>query len=197
MDYAAYEEILTDQMMGVGVVIGLIVFILVLVLFFRIRYIYKKNKKTARWNLKRKLRLSDYCCIVLMCFSLFLGVKYISEYNYDVQNQAYIVWNGDFVIEHYGKSSFLYIPDEDGLRLEGGRSLFDGEYTGQVIYGEKSKIVLEIHVDEDDGKLQNDPGLLDGIIRCFLTRDQIANRMEHEYENSQLRGLCGICSCGK
>ena len=107
MNYAVYEEILTRRMITFGVLFGAATLVFALIVFCKIMYIRKKNKETGRWNIKRKLGFSGFFGIAMMCVSLGLGTKYTLECHYDIQNQAYIVWNGDFVMEHTGKSFFL------------------------------------------------------------------------------------------
>ena len=107
------------------------------------------HEKTSKDTLENKfLHYFTYVlCIGGLIGSIILSVNTVSKCSYDVKHHAYIVWEGDFVVcqDGPGKSRW-YLPDEEGIKLEGD-DLSDGKYTGQIIYGEKSKVVLDFCVE--------------------------------------------------
>ena len=143
MNFPLYEDVLTYRMVFSGVAFGLCICFLLIILLFQTKDIWSKKRQ----HTNRRLRLRDYFCILLIIFSLVLGSKYVFECHYDMQNKAYLVWEGNFTIVKSGKSWFCYIPDRDGIRLDVIDSLPEGSFTGRVVYGEKSKVLLECHID--------------------------------------------------
>ena len=145
MNFSQYEDVLTYRMIFSGVAFGVCICFFLIILLFQTKDMWSKKKR----HTNRRLRLRDYFCIGMIVFSLFLGSKYTFECHYDIQNKAYHVWVGDFTIVNYGKAWFCYIPDTDGIRLEVVDSLPEGNYTGRVIYSEKSRMLLECYIDEE------------------------------------------------
>ena len=148
MNYSAYEQELTRLMIVYAVEFGALVIALALIFWRRTRKIWK-SEETGAQNQKQKMRFGDYLCLILMVSSLMLGLNTIWKYRYDIQNQAYIVWDGSFTVEDAGRESYWYLPDRSGVELQGDISLPEGSYNGMVTYGEKTKVVLDYSVDDN------------------------------------------------
>ena len=145
MNLSLYQNVLTYRMIFLGIGFGLSTCFLLIILLFQTKDMWSKKRR----HTNKRLKLRDYFCIVLIIISLILGSKCVLEHCYDIQNNAYLVWEGDFTIVKYGKSWFCYIPDQSGIRLEVVDSLPEGNYTGRVVYSEKSKVLLECHIDSE------------------------------------------------
>ncbi len=145
MNIPLYEDVLTYRMIFCGVAFGVCTCVFLIILLFQTKDMWSRKMR----HTKQRFRISDYFCIGMIALCLFWGSKYTLECHYDIENKAYHVWVGDFTIVRDGKSWFCYIPDEDGFRLEIVDSLPEGNHTGRVVYSEKSRILLECHIDEE------------------------------------------------
>lgn len=148
MNYSAYEQELTRLMIVYAVEFGALVIALALIFWRRTRKIWK-SEETGAQNQKQKMRFGDYLCLILMVSSLMLGLNTIWKYQHDIQNQAYIAWEGTFTVEDGGRVSYWYLPDKSGVELQGDTALPEGRYNGTVIYGEKTKIVLDYFANDN------------------------------------------------
>ena len=80
-----------------------------------------------------------------MSVVLYLGTLYAA--NYDIQNRAYITYEGELEIVNIKKSdeANVFIYNGRKIRLEKYNCNFEnGVYTGRVVYSEKTKIAFEI-----------------------------------------------------
>lgn len=143
LDYLAYEKIIMNQLYGLWILSSICLLASVICIIYCVFKI--RNEKEVLWFI-----------IGIVCLGVFIGniILIRNATNaalYDIENKAYIVWEGDFVVDSYKSSgnSILCIPDEKGIKLEmDAYTLRGGKYSGKVIYGEKTKYVLEIQVDE-------------------------------------------------
>ena len=147
MDYAIYENTLSKRILTIGVLSA--IFAVAFMVIFLVQVIKRRKKeKMNKWAKKYKLMFGELICLAMTIFCLAIGGKYVLPYSYDLHNKAYLKWEGDFTIVHHGKNhSFVYIPDENGIKLDGGRSLPEGMYSGMIVYGQHSRIVLEYCID--------------------------------------------------
>ncbi len=145
MDLALYENIIMKRL-AYFVTIGILVICLAV---FAMIYVIKKMRQQDKALFFALIIL----CIALIIGSIILIGKVLFESIYDVSNQAYVVWDGEFIVgtdvENRSGTCSLYLPDENGIKLEtDAYELKSGKYIGQVIYGEKTKIVLEIKTED-------------------------------------------------
>lgn len=144
MDYSLFEKIIMKQACCF-VIIGAILLIASL---FAIYYIFKK----MRCDKPMLYTLLSLCVIVIVGDCILCGnVVYSSLY--DIKNQAYIVYDGVFSIGKYVEDDWncsLILNDEKKTKLEIDAYILEsGEYTGKVVYGEKTKIVFDIERQGD------------------------------------------------
>lgn len=147
MDYTQYEEVLTHHMLVFGIDFAVIACILVITLFVRTKDLWQRKKDSSESTEKRKLQFRDYACVLLLFVSVFLCAKHIWKCNYDIQNKAYIVWSGEFTVINSGRSCYIYLPNENGVQVEVFDMYEDGVYNGTVVYGEKTKVVVDCTVE--------------------------------------------------
>lgn len=141
MNYSVFEKILTNRVIGYGF-ISTIAFLVGLI---GVIYSFKNMREE-----KVEFYTVNFLCIGLIIGSFVFFNACASELMYDIKNQAYIVWNGEFTVDKHQSSGdvFIYIPDENGIKLESGDWPEAGKHTGTVIYGEKSKVVLDIKIND-------------------------------------------------
>lgn len=148
MDYVQYEELLRPRMLLLGWIFGILAVGLAVIFLCATIKLLRKPK---RW--RRKMDIFDFIPLALCLFSLIMGSVTVSQYNYDIKNQAYIVYEGKFTFMPTGSGDIIFIPDRSGVKLEiakgDWRLIDDGIYSGTVVYSERSKVVVDCIVDED------------------------------------------------
>ncbi len=81
---------------------------------------------------------------------LFLGkgVTLVYQTTYDVNHQAYIVYEGTFEVDNKKNADWLtFTHNGETLTLcWEGNDLSDGKYDGKILYGEKTGIILQVWV---------------------------------------------------
>lgn len=131
--FEAYDAILTRHCWTM-VLIGLFAILAIIAFYLWIR----------RTNDNKKER-TEFAIILGV---LLLGVLIFETYTicttaHDVQNDAYIVYEGTY---ETGKDAKVYITDADGKRKtlsDAFYSLPDGTHRGRIVYSEKTKIVVD------------------------------------------------------
>ena len=149
MDFSVYEAQLTRRMLLYGILCLILVGACVVVILWnyhmstgkRFNKLEALETRLTRWM----IYIVGICGIV---GSIVLGARITWECSYDIKNKAYTVWEGDITVRRDGPTkSWWYIPDECGVKLEGD-GLDEGKYTGKVIYGEKTKLVLDYTTED-------------------------------------------------
>lgn len=141
MDYYVFDKILAQRI----ITYALITVICWSGSLFGLFYNFKNMK-----NQKTMFCITNFLCVGLLVGSLIWSITSVSKLVYDIKNRAYIVWEGEFLVDYYTSSGnvSVFIPNEDGMMLETGDWPAAGKHLGTVIYSEKSKIVLDITIDE-------------------------------------------------
>ena len=151
MDFIAYETQLTRRVVLYGAFSALLAIMFIVCLFYVAHSPYfKADSDNPRDN--RETKVTKWTLYILglggVVGCLVLGISTAWKCTYDINNQAYIVWQGDFSVYQDGPTkSRWYLPDDNGIKLEGD-GLEEGQYTGRIVYSEKAKIVLDYTVDE-------------------------------------------------
>lgn len=130
--FEAYAAILTRHCWTM-VLIGLVAIAAIVAIYFWIRKTIGNKKECTEF--------------AIILGVLLLGVLIFETYTicttvHDVQNDAYIVYEGTY---ETGKDSKVYITDADGKRKtlsDAFYSLPDGTHRGRIVYSEKTKIVV-------------------------------------------------------
>ncbi|MBQ9084230.1 MAG: hypothetical protein IJY24_01100 [Clostridia bacterium] len=143
MDTAEYIGILEAErsfigIMG-GILLGLYILFVVLTLLGLTR---ARTGKEKLWHF-----------IIITLFAIIIGtmnVIGISDLSYDIENEAFIVYEGEFEFSHDYRDdysvSFTYSGADYSLSTD-DYFFEDGVYRGRVIFSERSKIVLEIIIE--------------------------------------------------
>lgn len=149
MDFSVYEAQLSKRMLLYGI---LCLIVLGVCLFIVLCNYHTSTGRRADRPSTFEDQFTNWFMYILaiggIIGSIVLGTTIIRECSYDIRNEAYIAWEGDIIVYRDGPSkSRWYIPNEDGIKLEGS-GLNEGTYTGKIVYAEKSKIVLDYIVEE-------------------------------------------------
>ena len=127
------EQVFIQRIISTVIVIAIIVAILVFV----------------RWALKDDKHFKlifTFCIAVAIVTTLVLGIS-LSKIILDIQNEDYITYHGEYIERGGGQKSLktVVVYDDQGkeirlLRTGAGET---GIYEGTVIYGRRSKIIVE------------------------------------------------------
>lgn len=150
MDFSVYEAQLTKRMLLFGISCALLAVVFIICLFFVWHSSFCKSKSNCpKEIIEAKLTQWILCifCVAGIIGCILLGGSTAWKCLYDINNQAYLVWEGNISVYQDGPTkSRWYLPDEGGIKLEGA-GLDEGKYTGTVVYSVKTKIVLEYCID--------------------------------------------------
>ena len=146
-DYSRYEEIIRRSSTLFLVLLTCLFILGAVGVFLSIKIKYSKDNGIK--DKKEASRVMLVISVIGVCMSvvLYLGTLYAA--NYDIQNQAYMTYEGELEIvnneKHDEANVFIYNHNGRKIRLEKYNCNFeDGTYTGRVIYSEKTKIAFEI-----------------------------------------------------
>ena len=131
--FEAYDAILTRHCWTM-VWIGLFAIMAFVALYFGMRKISDSKKERTG--------------LAVILGVLLLGVLIFETYTicttvHDVQNDAYVVYEGTY---ETGKDAKVYITDADGKRKtlsDAFYSLPDGTHRGRIVYSEKTEIIVD------------------------------------------------------
>jgi hypothetical protein len=136
-DFAAYDKLLTRSCM---MIVGICILIIAVI---SIAYPF----------VKKQYKASEQKLITLICILFILGAAIIGGHTAyktvsDVQNQSYIVHSGSFVSDKDGTGK-VYIVDSRGKKITlsvAAYTIPDGVHDGKIVYGEKTKIVVDYQI---------------------------------------------------
>lgn len=131
--FEAYDTILTRHCWTM-VLIGLVAIAAIIAIYFWIRKTIDNKKERTEF--------------AIILGVLLLGVLVYETYTIcttvqDIQNNSYVVYEGTY---ETGKDSHVYITDTSGKRKtldDSFYSLPEGTHRGRIVYGEKTKIVVD------------------------------------------------------
>jgi len=112
-------------------------------------------KKSSKDSQARADKISDrvilFTGIVLAILSVMLMIGTVYASNYDIKNQAYLVYEGEFEIVNTKSGANVFITPRKIIQLEwlewGNCDVDDGFYNGKILYSEKTRIVFEVDFD--------------------------------------------------
>ena len=146
-DFSQYEAIILKRA-TVFVVICVMLFIVCCV---GIVLVKKWAKDSQERDDKISYRILLVICLAFAVLSAGLVVGTIHAANYDIQNQAYVVYEGEFEVVNTKSGANVFITPRKIIQLEwlewGGCYVEDGFYNGKVLYSEKTRIVFEVEFD--------------------------------------------------
>lgn len=166
-----YAEILSlivqKELVELTIAIIIIFLIIAITWSSNIIYYHKKQKKNPRKfsskkYVKERRKVFWSCVALTVILSLICALQltgYLStsaEIKQDIENQSYIIFNGDYSITdvnllHYGFERWEKLEMEDGkYAYVYNDNIFDWlstdekEHKGKIVYGENSLVVVEL-----------------------------------------------------
>lgn len=147
MEFAIYDKILIKNVIGICIVCIILCIVSVIGIVYSVRKLDKIESIVCSVGLSLAI-------IGTVAFSAINIPKHI----YDINNNAYVVYAGEYDVVSSGKMDELVYIENGSVRLEikVGSGLGEGKHQGTIVYAERSKIVLDI-TDEtaktEDGSL--------------------------------------------
>lgn len=144
MDYSSFEKIIMKRACCFAIICSVVLIVSLLA----ICYIFKRIKGD-----KPMFFALLSLCVLTTVGSCVLGGNVVYSSAHDINNQAYIVYEGVFKVERdlevVSGTCTMIFHDKEKTSLEMDAYVLDpGEYTGKIIYGEKTKIVLDVQVTQ-------------------------------------------------
>ncbi len=135
-----YSELLKNQIWASVVAIALIL-ALSLILFIL-------NKKHSFDDLGKigKTAVHVFVIAIILLAGFYFSFRIINLHK-DIQEQAYITYQGDFEVSSF-KEGYVTLSGESGcLKLDGKIDLPGGQYFGTIVYAKNSKYILDWNVN--------------------------------------------------
>lgn len=84
----------------------------------------------------------------------YFTIKGTVDVHCDIKEESFISYQGDFIDLSGGQKELttIVIYDESGKKIKlitGNSGLYSGNYTGRVVYGRRSRVVVQIIPDSD------------------------------------------------
>ncbi|MBP3691742.1 MAG: hypothetical protein J6I80_00695 [Clostridia bacterium] len=138
MNYSIYDKVLLKYMLTFSIIAFICLTIAIVGVIFAFRYLDKEAKIVMTILLSIVLIIVFY-----FCFGKF------PKYIYDIKNDAYITYTGDFeVSDKYTKGSAVFVYIDNNTQLESYSGILPGNYTGTVIYAERSAIAFDVKIEK-------------------------------------------------
>lgn len=140
MSDSIYDKVLLKYMISFSIIAFIMVIIAIICVIYTFRHLDKDKEA--------KIVMSILSSIILIIAS-YICFDHFPKYFYDIKNNAYITYTGDFTVsDKYSKGSACWIYIDDDTKLESYSGLSSGNYTGTVIYAKRSAIAFEVEIDE-------------------------------------------------
>lgn len=137
MTFSAYDKVLLKYMFTFSIIAFILLIIVIVCVIFTFRHL----------DAEAKILMSVLLSIILIIIFYFC-FKNFPKYIYDIKNDAYITYTGDFEISNeYTKGSAVFIHIDNNTQLESYSGMSPGNYTGTVIYAEHSAIAFDIKIE--------------------------------------------------
>lgn len=141
MDFSMYDKILIRSVIGIFIVCIVLCIISIMGIIYVIHNLDK---------------ISVIICVILLS-GVIVGIIVFSaitipQYVYDIKNNAYITYSGEYNIVSNGRSDILIYIENNSIRLESNAGFDEGEYAGTIVYSERSKRAFDIQgIEKNDG----------------------------------------------
>ena len=146
MDYSRYDEIVRHKTNVFLVLLAMLFVVCVVGIVLAI--VWLKNPIDR----SKDERISDRIMLIVLSIAILLPLVMfpltVHARQYDIQNQAYLTYEGEFeVVQVKGNSSNVFIYNEKGRKIQltkNSCNLEEGIYMGSVVYSQKTKIAFEL-----------------------------------------------------
>ena len=139
MSHSIYDKVLLKYIFSFSIIAFILFIIAIVCVIYTFRHLDKEAKIVISILLSVFLIVVSYFCF-----------KNFPKYIYDIKNNTYITYTGDFTVSNkYTKGSAVFVYIDNYTQLESYSGISPGNYTGTVIYAKSSAIVLEVKFGEN------------------------------------------------
>jgi amino acid transporter len=141
-DFSQYEAVIKRNSTVTIVVFAMLLLISCIGIFLIKKYAKDAETKDDRISDRIILVLAIACAIMSVVF--IVNTAYAT--NYDIKNQAYIVYEGEFEIVRTKSGANVFLAPKNMFKwLEWANPYGeDGIHSGKIVYSEKTKIVFQL-----------------------------------------------------
>ena len=142
LNYEEYEKFLKNEAITYVIIMVVLIVALGALLIFMNKKFFDDMGKVG------KIIVNTFICVVLISTSIYVGIHTYNAVS-DINNKAYIVYEGEFEISSYREGYITIFDGEKEISLTNNfTSLSSGKYTGKLVYAKKSRILLECEASE-------------------------------------------------
>ena len=143
-DFSQYEAVIKRNS-TVTIVLCAVLLLISCIGIFLIKK-YAKDAETKDDRICNRIFLVLAIACVIMSVVFIVNTVYAT--NYDIKNQAYLVYEGEFEIVRTKSGANVFLAPKNMFKwLEWSNSYVeDGIYNGKIIYSEKTKIVFQLEI---------------------------------------------------
>ena len=145
-NYEQYEAVLKNR------AILYVVFVIITLIGIGLLIYFFNSKKEFFWKNMKKIEIvciNVFAAIVVSLVSIYT-IKYVCDTFYDISNQAYVIYEGEFVIDSSIEGYITIFDGEKKTVLVNNKTeLPSGTHNGTIIYAKKTEIILEVHTENN------------------------------------------------
>ena len=140
-NYDVYDDVLRRVKNGCIVVLILTLVLAAFLLCMNVKGHLAKGKPLI------KLLINSFVGGIVVAELIYFGIS-IGNIITDINEQSYIVYEGEFVVSEHNDGYTTIIVDGEKTTLSGEADLPGGTYLGEVVYGKNSKHAVDWFVEE-------------------------------------------------
>ena len=149
MDYSRYDEIVRREANVFLVLLVLFFAVCVVGIVLSIVWLRDSDNRSKDERISDRIMLIVFSIAVLMPLVLFPLTIHAKQY--DIQNQAYLTYEGEFEVVRKKAGANVFIYNEKGRKIQLDKNscnLEGGIYIGSVVYSQKTKIAFKLDAHE-------------------------------------------------
>lgn len=149
MDYSRYDEIVRREANVFLVLLVMFFAVCVVGIVLSIVWLRDSDNRSKDERISDRIMLIVFSIAILMPLVLFPLTIHAKQY--DIQNQAYLTYEGEFEVVRVKAGANVFIYNEKGRRIQLDKNscnLEEGTYMGSVVYSQKTKIAFKLDAYE-------------------------------------------------
>lgn len=149
MDYTRYDEIVSRHTTVFLVLLGMLFVVCAVGIVLAIVWLRNSDHRSKDERISDRIMLIVFSISILMPLVLFPLTIHAKQY--DIQNQAYLTYEGEFEVVRVKAGANIFIYNEKGRKIQLDKNscnLEEGTYVGSVVYSQKTRIAFELDVYE-------------------------------------------------
>lgn len=149
MDYTRYDEIVSRHTTVFLVLLGMLFVVCAVGIVLAIVWLRNSDHRSKDERISDRIMLIVFSISILMPLVLFPLTIHAKQY--DIQNQAYLTYEGEFEVVRVKAGANIFIYNEKGRKIQLDKNscnLEEGTYMGSVVYSQKTRIAFELDVYE-------------------------------------------------